>query len=714
MTRSPVLRAASAVRRSARAARTAAEDRADRRLPRPSPAALLEGALPPPTRLDQYVRGVRTTAPGAPWPAGRPAEIVTRLSESDPSWAARTVTAAERIAAGRLRILGADDAEVTADGVPGPRGRFAWHCDATSGYAWDPGRYYKAVPIPVGRADVKVPWEMSRCQHLPTLAMAYLVSGEARYGEAVAEHLDDWIEQNPVRRGVNWACTMDVAIRAVNWIWVHDLLSGSPALTDELEVRLLASLVEHARHVAGNIEVYEHGITTNHTAADWSGLLHLSLLLAGLPEATGWQAQAIGGLECCIAEQVNGDGWDFEGSTSYHRLALELFLGPYLRLRRAGRRLSPGYEQRLRSMFGAIAGAVRPDGMMPLLGDADDGRLQILHDYFGWVPQDHRYLLAVGGALFDEAAWLEAGLGAPGGTEELAWQLGEVELLGSGRTATSKGPGPIAAGSTAFRDTGRYVLRRRGHYALVNADPVGTRGLGNHHHNHWLAYELCLAGKPVAVDPGTFTYTKDPGVRDAFRSTRAHNTVMVDGEEQCELTGYFAVGDTPPPTVLEFSTGGESELLVAEHGAYERLQAPVRHRRTCLFMPERAAFVVLDELAGAQSHEMESFLHLAPGSLVEAGRPEGDRTIGATLGAIDAELRRLAGPLTAWRPDDALTVSCGEVAVLVVPLGPSAVTTGEGAVSARYGQQSPAPVITFSSAFDGLYRGGYGLIALLG
>ena len=44
-----------------------------------------------------------------------------------------------------------------------------------------------------------------------------------------------------------------------------------------------------------------------------------------------------------------------------------------------------------------------------------------------------------------------------------------------------------------------------------------------------------MDGVPVIVDPGSYVYTSDPDARNLFRSTRSHNTISVDGEEQNEF-----------------------------------------------------------------------------------------------------------------------------------------------------------------------------------
>src|SRR5439155_7202590 len=80
--------------------------------------------------------------------------------------------------------------------------------------------------------DVKVPWELSRCQHFARLGQAYWLTGDDRYAAEFAAEVTDWIASNPYAHGVNWACAMDVALRAVSWIGGFAYMGEAPACRD--------------------------------------------------------------------------------------------------------------------------------------------------------------------------------------------------------------------------------------------------------------------------------------------------------------------------------------------------------------------------------------------------------------------------------------------------------------------------------------------------
>jgi hypothetical protein len=65
---------------------------------------------------------------------------------------------------------------------------------------------------------------------------------------------------------------------------------------------------------------------------------------------------------------------------------------------------------------------------------------------------------------------------------------------------------------------------------IIDCDAVSPSYQPGHTHCDMLSYELALDGRPVFVDTGVYDY--EPSAERAWsRSTRAHNTVGVDGAE---------------------------------------------------------------------------------------------------------------------------------------------------------------------------------------
>lgn len=294
-----------------------------------------------------------------------------------------------------------------------------WQLDVKSGFRWpDDGRSEDIAFGARDNVDVKVPWELARMQHLTTLAWAHALAqgGEdgglapaAAYAGEFRNQVLDFMAQNPPRYGVNWRCPMDVAIRAANWVLAHDLFRAAGAAFDEaFEALFRRSLLDHGRHVVGNLEWYG-GIRGNHYLADVCGLAFVAAALPRGPETDAWLALAAQEIEAEVRHQFADDGGNTEGSTAYHRMTTEMAafatavlvgldedarhavaeadpaaLGPVRRpLRRPRWDGFPAEHfarlERMAELTVHLAGA---DGRVPQIGDNDSGRLFALHPAF--------------------------------------------------------------------------------------------------------------------------------------------------------------------------------------------------------------------------------------------------------------------------------------------------------------------------------------------
>jgi hypothetical protein len=209
-----------------------------------------------------------------------------------------------------------------------------WQLDFKSGFRWREDCWYKDIPISTGcpGADIKVPWELARCQHLPQLALAY---GLARagtpgfrdaleYQREFRNQIIDFMAGNPPRFGVNWACPMDIGIRVANWLMAYDLFVAAGAEFDNAFVAALhRSVHEHGAHIAGNLE-WNEAFRSNHYLADLAGLLFAGAYLPSGTTSNDWILTAAIELLIEIPAQFNGDGSNFEASTCYHRLSAEM------------------------------------------------------------------------------------------------------------------------------------------------------------------------------------------------------------------------------------------------------------------------------------------------------------------------------------------------------------------------------------------------------
>lgn len=206
-----------------------------------------------------------------------------------------------------------------------------WQMDFKSGFRYSQKVWYKSQPIgkPIG-ADIKLPWEISRMQHLPQLAMFSIVLHDEknRIIKEFKNEIYDFAATNPLRMGANWTCTMDVGIRAANILLTYDILKGIDKiniLDNDFEKFIGNFIYQHGNFIINNLE-WNDGDNNNHYLSDICGLLFISAYLERNEIVDSWLAFSVQELINCMEKQFYNDGGNFEASTSYHRLSGELMI----------------------------------------------------------------------------------------------------------------------------------------------------------------------------------------------------------------------------------------------------------------------------------------------------------------------------------------------------------------------------------------------------
>jgi len=511
-----------------------------------------------------------------------------------------------------------------------------WNRDQLSGFDWPLDYHADLELIRNDGSDARVVWELNRLSQLVTLGRAYAVTNDERLSREFRRQLGSWHTQNPVGRGINWSCAMEVALRAMNLLAAFALFLHSPQLDEFALKDLLQMFDQHGAHIQRNLE-FSHIATSNHYLCDIAGLLWLGVLLPELEAATEWREFGLRELLAEMNKQVLPDGADWEAATGYHRLKAEVFLYSFVLCHLNGIDIEEKYWVKLREMIEYMRAYLRPDGRAPLLGDSDSGRILALADR---AADDHEYVIGLGATVFQDSNLKIQNSKLP---EEVLWILGERGVTDFDRLHHSAAPA-----SSDFPNAGIYVLREGDLYLLFNAGDVGMNGRGSHGHNDALSVEVSAGGVPFIIDPGSYVYTANLSERHLFRSTAYHSTVQVDGEEQNSIdeTVPFLIGNEAKPRVLKCEIGSETDVIVAEHDGYQRISSPVTHRRTVRFEKTNRYWNIEDELIGEGTHELAFRFHVAPG--IET-RVKSDDIVELRDKANDARLViRCQKPDTGW------------------------------------------------------------------
>jgi hypothetical protein len=318
------------------------------------------------------------------------------------------------------------------------------------------------------------------------------------------------------------------------------------------------------------------------------------------------------------------DGVDYEASCAYHRLVFELFFWPALYRKAAGQPVPHDYARRLCDMARFTAAYSRTDGSSPLWGDADDARAL---PFGGQSVNDHRYIVGLAALAFDDAA---LGSSFSGARSELAWVFGPEHADTLPTTAKTQ------PGSAQFASGGVYIMRHHDSHVFIDCGPVGLAGRGGHGHNDALSFELWLDGVPLIVDSGSYVYTASFESRNRYRSTGAHNTPRVDGQEinRFDPENLWMLHDDAKPVCEEWRVGLAEVFFAGKHGGYARFGVEVQ--RSIRFDKTKSVIEITDRVGGTGSHEVQVPFHLAPGVSVEVIGP---RNVAAHAGGRIFDMR---------------------------------------------------------------------------
>ncbi len=503
----------------------------------------------------------------------------------------------------RFRFFGKDEVFQT----PGPEcplcGRHArlwgdayrpieWHADGLFGGC------YPALDCPRSalnrtrsrRMEIKWPWELSRVQHLPALALAvHVLRDEEQTARAWREfqlQVVDWVGNNPHGLGVNWACPMDIGIRAANFAAANCLFGGFDNRSTPGWHRLF--LRSMRCHLGLLQRVLTEGAGNNHAVAEAAALYLSAAFLPVLPQRAACLHRARTALTRQLERQVREDGTHFEGSLYYHLFTLEMWLYPAIIGAAMGDDFGPDYRTRLAKMQEVLSAMISSRLELPQVGDRDDGFL------FKPVGADDD-AIRVGHTLRLTEQHLRR---VPSASVQEA--LCRILLP---QDQEPRGAFSSAEGVRAFRDAG-WVVVKQALWHLVLCTGGTSQDGGGHTHCDILSFSLFVDGLGFIVDPGTYLYTSNPSMRRHFRSAVSHNQPSFsEVKDKWTSTGCFC-HYSKPATLYTIIRDDECTVITAEtrddgRQARRRISVPVRS----------GPVAVEDGLAGGKTGRIALCMH---------------------------------------------------------------------------------------------------------
>ncbi len=339
-----------------------------------------------------------------------------------------------------------------------------------------------------------------------------------------------------------------ISLRGINWIKFVSL--NKREISEEFLKDVDAFLYSQYKILCGKTERH---LLANHYLENAFSLLFAAVYFR---DAMLWK-RALGIIKKQLPEQILADGAHFELSPMYHCIILERLLDCYNLLCNNAIEEFPDAGslralllEKARAMLAWLDAMVVADGRIPLLNDSAEN--------VALAPEILR-----GYAKRLNIEWCE---GCPG-------------------------------------ESGYRRIKRDKYEAVIDMAPLGVSYNLGHSHADTGTFLLWCGKNPLLVDAGTSTYNAGAR-RDYERSTMAHNTVVVNGENSSKVWGAFRCAQRASVVVLNDGP----EFYEFAHDGYSRSGVCCKRGFVC----GEDSITIADVVDGGNIAESVAYFHLSP------------------------------------------------------------------------------------------------------
>ena len=412
--------------------------------------------------------------------------------------------------------------------------------------------FYSDINIP-DDIDIRCVWEPARLQHLTQL----IIGSESKQNKKtvcfVKKEIFTWIDKNPFLYGPHYISVMECGLRIPVFIYALKIIDS---FSDDEKKLILRTIYEHAWFISKRLSLYSS--LGNHTICECVGLIFAGVLFNQEPESKKWLQTSLGLLQEESNHQILDDGGPAEQSLNYHCFVLDLYQLSINFLKKNGFADCLEMKDRITSGENFIKYFKDSFGSIPNIGDNDEG-------------------YAIAPEIFPK------------------------------RTFGKKNAQDI----NTFHNSGYTLIRNEICCFCFDHGPLGMAPLYNHGHSDALSILLSVYGKPFLIDPGTYRYNGVPEWRRYFKSTRAHNTVVIDNMDQAAQETGFIWSKPYNSNVIEILEKNNEISITASHNGYKRLKNSITHYRK-IHSDDALNFQITDSFEGSGSHEFELNYHFHP------------------------------------------------------------------------------------------------------
>ncbi len=462
----------------------------------------------------------------------------------------RTTLRADEIMQGRLVVLGTTRTDLAEPD---------WNSDAQASVSLGPDRHDRPPNI-----SLKHVWELSRLAPLVDLSLAFHVTGDAAYATRVQHLLTGWTEALEDRSSVLWGSGVEASLRLISLSRIGMLLATDPESRAYLENSASLALVvdRHMDRLARFPSRFSSA--NNHALVEAAGLLVGAIVFNPTGKVQRWESLGLSRLLRQIGKQIDGAGLTREKAADYHGFVTEVVALTLAAYDQAGQPRPAELTDALLQMQRGVVSLIERG--QPRFGDGDDSSV------FGsdTRPPLARSLELSAAVLVNEPAALVHGVATIQG-ELLRAGARNAPLAQSSLPVVAPTATPAMSDDRLARTSWLTTIRTTEAVAVLRTGTLGYLSVAAHAHADLTSVVLSVAGQPVLIDPGTFSYDSHPGWRQWFRSTAAHNCLTVNDTDQAEYWGPFLWGTAPEAMVVGYNPHQRPSTATVEHNGYQAL-----------------------------------------------------------------------------------------------------------------------------------------------
>jgi len=472
----------------------------------------------------------------------------------------------------------------------------AWDGDFGSPIAWNKNPktqarwpsdvpWSKALQAEPTAGDIKLTWELGRFPHAYEMARAAAIFPESRklYAAVLASQIEDFVNQNPVGRGVHWYSGLEIALRGMAWLFASHVFGD--LWEEETKASISRSLIAGAFHIEKYFPLAKNAIYNDHLLGEALALYLVGNLFPDFGPAKRWARLGKDTLLEQAEKQFYPDGAYLLHSMNYQRAATQLYLWAVTISQIEGTPPPKAFLEVLRRSVDFLYAHQNPiDGTLPNFGGNDGAQFHVLSScaFSDFRPTlQAANLLANGERLYEEGAW----------DEEALWLAGEEVLRQPIKAPPRK--------SRSFGFSGYHVMRGFSPetFSMFRCGSLRER----FSQMDMLHLDVWWKGLNVLVDGGSFQYNGADEWNNHFVRTASHNTVMVDGRDQMVHHRRFKLLYWTKAKMNAFAEEADFVYASGEHFGYRRNSGRCTHRREVLFW-KHGVWVVRDSILGTGNH----------------------------------------------------------------------------------------------------------------